>query len=214
MAITTEVRERLDAYTTNLFAPEDDALRWIQTEAARLALPSISIRPHEGLLLHLLIVSIGARRAVEIGTLAGYSAVWIARALPPDGRLITLEKSAKHAALARQSFARAGVADRVELREGDALPALARLSAEGPFDFVFIDADKANYTAYYAWAADHLRPGGIMAAHNAFRGGRVLAPVDDDDRAVDAFNRQLAADDRFVGGILGVGDGMSVGIRR
>jgi caffeoyl-CoA O-methyltransferase len=214
MAITTEVRERLDAYTTHLFAPEDDALRWIQTEAARLALPAISIRPHEGLLLHLLIVSIGARRAVEIGTLAGYSAVWIARALPPGGRLITLEKSAKHAALARQSFARAGVADRVELREGDALPALEKLSAEGPFDFVFIDADKANYRAYYAWAADHLRPGGIMAAHNAFRGGRVLAPVDDDDRAVDAFNRQLAADDRFVSGILGVGDGMSVGIRR
>jgi len=214
MAITTEVPERLDAYTTHLFAPEDDALRWIQTEAARLALPAISIRPHEGLLLHLLIVSIGARRAVEIGTLAGYSAVWIARALPPGGRLITLEKSAKHAALARQSFTRAGVADRVELREGDALPALEKLGAQGPFDFVFIDADKANYRAYYAWAADHLRPGGIMAAHNAFRGGRVLAPVDDDDRAVDAFNRQLAADDRFVSGILGVGDGMSVGIRR
>lgn len=215
MSITdANLLEQLDHYVTELFSPEDEALRWLQAEADRQGLPSISVQPFEGRLLQFLLRSVNARKVVEIGALAGYSGVWIARALPPDGKLITLEKSSKHAAVARASYARAGVSDRVELREGDAHMLLEKLSAEGPFDFVFIDADKASYGHYLAWTVDNLRTGGMVAAHNALRNGRVLAPESDDDRLMDAFNRALAADARLDSFIIGVGDGMAVGIKR
>lgn len=215
MAISdNSIADRLNDYITELFAPEDDALRWIQAEAERQGLPSISVQPFEGRLLQFLLRSVGARKVVEIGALAGYSGVWMARALPPGGKLITLEKSSKHAAVARASFERAGVSDRVELREGDGVTLLGKLSAEGPFDFVFIDADKASYPQYLAWTVDHLRTGGMVAAHNALRNGRVLAPEGDDDRMMDAFNRALAAETRLDSFIIGVGDGMAVGIKK
>ena len=206
--------ERLDDYVNELFAPEDDVLRWIQSEAEKHGLPSISIQPFEGRLLQILLRSVGARKVVEIGALAGYSGVWMARALPSGGKLITLEKSSKHAAVARASFKHAGVSDRVELREGDGMTLLGKLSAEGPFDFVFIDADKPTYPQYLAWTVDNLRAGGMVAAHNALRDGRVLAPESEDDRMMDAFNRALAADARLDSFIIGVGDGMAVGIKR
>jgi caffeoyl-CoA O-methyltransferase len=205
---------RLDDYINELFSPEDDVLRWIQAEAGRQGLPSISVQPFEGRLLQILLRSVGARKVVEIGSLAGYSGVWMARALLPGGRLITLEKSSKHAAVARASFERAGVSDRVELREGDAMTLLGKLSGEGPFDFVFIDADKGSYPQYLAWTVDNLRAGGMVAAHNALRDGRVLAPESDDDRMMDAFNRALAADPRLDSFVIGVGDGMALGIKR
>ncbi len=151
---------------------------------------------------------------VEIGTLAGYSGVWLARALPNDGKLYTLEKSSKHAALARQSFQRAGVGERVELLEGSAQDSLAKLSKRGPFDLVFIDADKGSYPAYLEWAAGNLRAGGLVAAHNAFRSGQVLDPQGDDDRIMDEFNRALAGHPHFDGMILAIGDGMAVGVKR
>ena len=209
-----DVHDKLNAYTTELFAREDDALRWIQAEAVRAGLPTISVQPYEGRLLQFLLRAVGARRAVEIGTLAGYSGTWIARALPADGKLYTLERSGKHAAVARASFERAGVADRVELLEGPALEGLAKLSGRGPYDFVFIDADRPNYNRYLDWAAEHLRPGGIVAAHNAFRHGGVLTPQNEDDRAVQVFNRAFAVDPRFDTTVIGVGDGMAAGIRR
>lgn len=205
---------QLNDYITDLFAPEDDALRWIQAEAARRELPAISVKAHEGRLLQFLVRAVGARAVVEIGTLAGYSAVWMARALPPDGKLYTLEKSGKHAEVARASFTRAGVSERVELLEGDAHESLRRLHPRAPFDFVFIDAEKAGYAPYLAWAVEHLRPGGMVAAHNAFRGGKVLKPESDDDRAMQSFNRALADDLRLDSLILAIGDGMAVGIRR
>ena len=215
MPITdSNLLEKLDDYITDLFAPEDDALRWIQAEADKQGLPSISIQPFEGRLLQFLIRSVGARKVVEIGALAGYSGVWMARALPPGGKLITLEKSSKHAAVSRASYERAGVSDRVELREGDGMTLLGKLSAEAPFDFVFIDADKVSYPQYLAWTVDNLRTGGMVAAHNALRDGRVLAPESDDDRMMDAFNRALAAETRLDSFIIGVGDGMAVGIKR
>jgi len=207
-------QEQLDSYVNDLFAPEDETLRWIQDEAARHGLPRISVQPFEGRLLQLLVRSIGARTAVEIGTLAGYSGVWIARALPVDGKLYTLEKSSTHAKVARQSFDRAGVSEKVELLEGSAIESLRRLASQAPFDFVFIDADKSSYPAYLAWAVDNLRAGGMVAAHNAYRGGKVLAPESDDDRAMDAFNRSLATHPQLDSHIIGVGDAMAVGIKR
>jgi caffeoyl-CoA O-methyltransferase len=207
-------REQLDHYTTDLFSREDDALQWIQAEAQRNGLPSISVQPFEGRLLQFLVHAIGARKVVEIGTLAGYSGTWIARALPADGKLYTCEFSPKHAAVARASFQRAGVADKVEIFEGPAQDTLKTLTAQGPFDMVFIDADKTGYPAYFAWAVENLRIGGLVAAHNAFRHGKVLAPESDDDVKMDEFNRALAAEPRLESTIIGVGDGMAVGIKK
>jgi len=198
------LHERLDDYVNDLFVHEDDALAWIKAETSRHDMPAINLKSFEGRLLQMLIYMLGARKVVEIGTLAGYSAVWIARALPAGGKLYTLEKSSKHA----------GVGDRVELLEGDAHDSLRKITAKGPFDLVFIDADKGGYIDYLAWAVDNLRPGGMVAAHNAFRHGAVLAPENDDDRTIQAFNAALAKDTRLESTILAVGDGMAVGIKR
>ncbi|MBC7813176.1 MAG: O-methyltransferase [Burkholderiales bacterium] len=206
--------EQLERYVTDLFAQEDDGLLSIHAEIEHQGLPKITIDPFEGRLLQFLLTSIGARKVVEIGTLAGYSGVWIARALPADGKLYTLEKSGKHAAIARASFERAGVSDKTQVIEGAALDTLAKLSSEGPFDFVFIDADKGTYGAYLNWALDNLRSGGMVAAHNAFRAGKILAPENEDDRLIDQFNRQIAAEPRLFSTIIGVGDGMAVGIKK
>jgi predicted O-methyltransferase YrrM len=208
------LQDQINAYITDLYAPEDDALRWIQAEADRNGLPTISIQPFEGRLIQLLLLALGARKVVEIGALAGYSGTWIARALPPGGKMYTLELSPKHAQVSRAAYAHAGVADRVELIEGAALESLKKLSAQGPFDFVFIDADKTGYPDYLGWAVDNLRSGGMVAAHNALRHGRIVAPESDDDRAMAVFNRLLAENPKLQSGIIGVGDGLAVGIKR
>ncbi len=208
------LRERLDEYVTNLFAREDDALAWIKAETSRHDMPAINLKPFEGRLLQFLVYALGARKVVEIGTLAGYSAVWIARALSTGAKLYTLEKSSKHAEVARASFERAGVSERIELLEGAAQDSLRKLAAKGPFDLVFIDADKGGYVDYLAWAVDNLRPGGMVAAHNAFRQGGVLTPENDDDRTIRVFNTTLANDMRLESTILAIGDGMAVGIKK
>lgn len=203
-----------EAYVADLFGAEDDALRAIQASARANELPNISVQPVDGYLLHWLARLVNARKIVEIGTLAGYSGTWLARALPDDGRLFTLEVSSKHAEVAQANFAQAGVAEKVEVVQGAAADVLKNIEPHAPFDMVFIDADKGSYGTYLEWAAAHLRPGGIMAAHNAFRGGGALHPENDDDRAVDAFNRALATDPRWHGMILPLGDGMAVAMRR
>jgi caffeoyl-CoA O-methyltransferase len=212
--IENTLHEQLDRYVTDLFAREDDVLAWIKAETVRQDMPAINLRPFEGRLLQILMFALGARRVVEIGTLAGYSGVWIARALPPGGRLYTLEKSSKHAQVARASFERAGLSERVELLEGDAHDSLRKLASSGPFDLVFIDADKGGYIDYLNWAVDHLRPGGMVAAHNAFRHGGVLNPENEDDRKIQEFNAALASDSRLESTIVAVGDGMAVGIKK
>jgi caffeoyl-CoA O-methyltransferase len=206
-------QSRLNDYVTDLFATPDDIMRAIQDEAARHDLPQISLRPDEGRLLQVLARAVGARCAVEIGTLAGYSGTWLARALPDDGILYTLEMNPKHAQVARANFERAGLGGRVQVLEGDALALLAGLSAQGPFDLVFIDADKERCSQYLDWAVDNLRVSGMVAAHNAFRHGAVLAPQTDSDHAMHAFNRSLAQHPRLLATIIGVGDGMAVGIK-
>jgi len=165
-------QEALTGYVRDLFAPEDEALRGILQASEARGLPQIHVKSHEGQMLQFLIKAVGARRAVEIGTLGGYSGTWIARALPADGKLITLDNNPDHAEVARESFKRAGVADRVEVRLGDAKQSLAALAKDGPYDAVFIDADRPSYTEYLAWGIDHVRPGGLIAAHNALLADR------------------------------------------
>lgn len=206
--------QALDQYINNLFAQEDAALRHIKEETERHEMPTIHVQPHEGRLLQLLVYLTGARQVVEIGTLAGYSATWIARALPDDGKLYTLEKSGKHAQVARGSLENAGLNGKVELLEGDARASLEKLRGKGPFDMVFIDADKASYTHYLDWAIDNLRVGGLVAAHNAWWSGRVLNPESDDDHAMHNFNKALADHPQLQATILAVGDGMALAVKR
>lgn len=204
----------IETYINQLFAQEDDALRWIREESKRNGLPEISVSPHEGALLQLLLRSVGAKKAVEIGALGGYSGTWLARGLPEDGKLYTLELSGKHAQVARSGFERAGVSNRVKVIEGDAQQSLRNLSKEAPFDFVFIDADKGGYPAYFDWAAKNLRTGGMVTAHNALRGGKVINPQSEDEKTIANFNRTLAEHPDFFGLVLDIGDGTAVGIKR
>src|SRR6266542_5485070 len=153
------------------FAPEDEGLRSALAAAKDAGLPEIQISPLQGKLLQLLATTCNAKKILEIGSLAGYSGIWLARALPAEGRLITLEINPKHAEVVRNSFARAGVGDRTEVRVGRAADLLPQLESEAPFDLVFIDADKAPYPEYLAWALRYTRPGSIIIANNTIRQG-------------------------------------------
>lgn len=209
-------REALTAYVRELFAPEDALLRAVRDESAARGLPAVHIRPEEGRMIQLLLAAVGARRMVEIGTLAGYSAIWIARALPAGGRLISLESNAAHAEVARLMIDRAGLADRVEVRCAAAPAALDTLRAEGPFDALFIDADKPHLLDYLGWGLENVRAGGLIMAHNAFMRGRIVDPDQRPDTAVhamDAFNRAIAANPHLLGMIIPLGDGISVALR-
>jgi caffeoyl-CoA O-methyltransferase len=208
------IREAIDQYISQLFAPEDDALRHIQAEANRNNMPEISIQPFEGRLLQFLAQMANAKKIVEIGTLAGYSAAWLARSLPADGKLISLDVSEKHANVARANLANAKLSDKVEVRQGDARDLLKKLTADAPFDMVFIDADKDSYPFYLEWAIENLRQGGIIAAHNALRHGKIIAPDNDLDRAMAEFNKRIAEDKRLSSFILAIGDGMAVSIKK
>jgi caffeoyl-CoA O-methyltransferase len=165
--------------------------------------------------LQFLVRACGAVRALEVGTLGGYSGIWIARGLVPDGKLITLEKEPAHAEVARQHFTSAGVTDRVEIRVGNAHLLLQELASEGPFDFVFIDAEKPGYPAYFDWALEHTRLGGVIAAHNAFRGGSVAGERADDDfsETMRDFNRRVAAEPRVISTIYPAGDGTLLAVK-
>jgi caffeoyl-CoA O-methyltransferase len=211
-----DIQRGLTAFIRQWFAPEDEVLRRVRENTVGQGLPEIQIRPEEGQMLQFLAAAIGARRVLEIGTLAGYSGIWLARGLPEDGRLTTLEMDAKHARIAREHFELAGVADRVDLIEGLAMHTLTtRLHNDDPFDMVFIDADKTGYPAYLAWAIEHVRPGGLVTAHNAFRGGKLIE-ADGDENAV--ATRQMletmAQHDRLASTIIPVGDGLAVAVVR
>src|SRR5947209_6942019 len=174
----------VDRYITDLLVPPDPALDEALRASAAAGLPAINVSPNQGKLLHLLARLRGARTILEVGTLGGYSTIWLARALPDDGRLVTLESDPKHAAIARGNIARAGVADRVELRLGRALDTLPRLAEEGrgPFDLIFIDADKPNNPDYFAWAVKLARPGSLIVVDNVVRDGAVADAASPDPR--------------------------------
>lgn len=207
------VNEQLLAYAEQLFAPEDAALHEIRAMQRRAGLPDIAISPLQGKILMVLLLGLGARRVLELGTLGGYSGVWMARALPPDGRLTTIEYDPRHAAVARDAFRRAGVSQRVELLEGSGLELLPALKPG--YDAVFLDADKAPLEEYFRQAMRLLRRGGLLLCDNAFFNGRVTDPDDHapDIEGVRAFNRLAATDPRLVTAVVPVRDGLVVGVK-
>ncbi|HUN78828.1 MAG TPA: O-methyltransferase [Solirubrobacteraceae bacterium] len=166
----------VDAYIEQHLLPADPALEQALGAIEAAGMPSISVTPSQGKLLHVLLRIHGARDVLELGTLGGYSTIWLARALPPGGRLVTLERDLRYAEVARANIERAGLADTVELRVGAALETLPELAAEGagPFDAIFIDADKGNYPGYLEWALKLSRPGSVIIGDNVVRDGDIL----------------------------------------
>jgi predicted O-methyltransferase YrrM len=174
-----ELFAAVDAFVGETIVGEDEGLRGAVAAAEAAGLPAIQVSPPQGKLLQLLVRLVGARRILEFGTLGGYSAILMVRALPEDGRLISLEARAEYAEVARASIDAAGVGEKVEIRVGPALEALPGLEGEKPFDLVFIDADKVNTPNYFAWALDRTRPGGLIVADNVVRGGTLADPGGD-----------------------------------
>ena len=191
----------IDRYLTDLFVPSDPALDEALRASAAAGLPPINVAPNQGKLLMLLAKVCRARAILEIGTLGGYSTIWLARGLPEDGRLITLEYERKHADVARANIDRAGLASRVEIRVGRAVESLPKLVDEGrgPFDLIFIDADKPGYSDYLEWSLKLSRPGTLIIGDNVVRHGDVADPgtTDPSSLGIRRFNERLAADPRL-----------------
>jgi len=182
MAEGAELWKAVDEYLVSHLIPSDPVLDETMAANAAAELPSIDVAPNQGKLLHLLARVAGARKILEIGTLGGYSTTWLGRALPKDGRLITLEASAKHAEVARRNIARAGLDGVVAIRLGAALDTLPKLveEGEGPFDFIFIDADKPNIPNYLRWALKLSRKGTLIVVDNIVREGKVIDAASSD----------------------------------
>ena len=198
--MSQELWSAVDRYMDALLIPTDPMLDSAIAAAQTAGLPPIAVTPGQGKLLHLLARICGARKILEIGTLGGYSTIWLARALPEGGRLVTLEYDPKHFAVAGENIARAGLNHVVEQRLGNALETLPRLAAEGagPFDFIFIDANKNNYPEYFEWSLRLARPGTLIIADNVVRDGKVAdsASRDADVKGVRRFLERLAGEPR------------------
>ena len=197
---TEESWTAVDRYLTDLLVPTDAALDEALDASHAAGLPAISVAPNQGKMLELLARVQGARRILEVGTLGGYSTIWLARALPPGGKLLTLEFEPKHAEVARRNLARAGLADKVQVCVGAAADLMADLVARGeePYDFIFIDADKQTYAEYFAWSVRLARQGTLIVADNVIRNGAVADPASDDERVrgVQRFYDAVAAEPR------------------
>jgi caffeoyl-CoA O-methyltransferase len=207
--------DALEVYVRTLFADEDERFSEIRERTLAAGYLQGMIRPEEGRFLQFLTMVSGGRLALEIGTLGGYSGSWIARGLAEHGRLITVEREAQRAEFARKNLEDVGLSERVDVRVGEAHALLVELSVEGPFDFIFIDAEKEGYPAYFKWAVGNLASGGILAAHNALSHGAVADPEDQRERtqALRRFNENLAADSDFVSMIFPAGDGIAFGLK-
>jgi predicted O-methyltransferase YrrM len=188
----------VDRYITDLLVPADPALEAALAASDRAGLPAIAVAPNQGKMLMILAQIMGARKILEIGTLGGYSTIWLAKALPAGGKLITLEANPTHAEVARENIARAGFAESVEVRLGKAQETLAGLVAEAPFDMIFIDADKTGYPEYLSWAIKLARSGTLIIADNVVRNGAIIdaESTDANVQAVRRFNELLAAETR------------------
>jgi len=195
-----DVWTAVDQYINSLLVPSDLALDAALEASNTAGLPSIQVSPPQGKLLYVLARLCGAHKILEIGTLGGYSTIWLARALRPGGRVVTLEADAKHAEVARTNFARAGLSPLIDLRLGPALDSLQQIASEGggPFDFIFIDADKPRMAEYFDWALKLSRPGSAILSDNVIRHGGVIdAHSDDPDvQGVRRFNERVSAEPR------------------
>jgi predicted O-methyltransferase YrrM len=186
----------VDQYIAKQFIPKKETLDYVTQATDKAGLPSIAVSAPQGKWLNLLARAMGAKRILEIGTLGGYSGIWLAKALPKAGKLVTLEIDPKHAQVARANFKRAGVADRIDLKLAPALETLPTL--KGPFDLVFIDADKQGYTDYFKWSLKLTRPGSLIIADNVVRNGGVVDPQTTDGmvRGIQRFNAVVAREKR------------------
>ena len=217
-SIDEKLIDRVDHYVEALCAPQDAVLAENLKNAERAGLPSINVSPNEGKLLYLLAKVSGARHILEIGTLGGYSTTWLARALPPGGKLITLEVDPKNAGVARNNLRLAGLEGQVEVHVGNAAESMRQMAAsgKGPFDLVFIDADKPRYVEYLRLALELTQSGSLILADNVIRNGRVLeaSPSDANARGAKAFNDAMAANPRLESLILPIYrdklDGLSI----
>jgi caffeoyl-CoA O-methyltransferase len=207
---------KLERYVRETYAPEDEVLRDIRERSRQAGLPDIQLAALDARHLEVLARAAGVRRAVEIGTLAGYSGVSLLRGMTPDGRLDTFEIDPAHAEVAGESFRRAGFAGRVQIHLGPALERLAEIDAQGPFDLCFIDADKISYPRYLDWAARHLRRGGLVIGDNAFLFGELGSDTDQPSaelQAMRAFHQRLARGDEFRATVIPTGEGLAVGVK-
>lgn len=210
---------RLGVYAETLLSPTDDVLTAVLERCRAANLPAMEMHPMDGQHLEVLVRATNAGKVVEVGTLGGYSGVCIARALPAHGKLFTCEINARHAAIARENFRAAGVDSKVEVLVGPAEQTLSQLSAQGPFDLVFIDADKMGYPNYARWAEEHLRVGGTLVADNTFAWGLVLQEkIDNPDHALPAnamraFNLHVGKSPRFVTTLFPTGEGLLVAVK-
>ena len=191
-----EIFESVDQYILKLVGGEDEALRAADRSIAEANMPPISVSANQGKFLHVLAKTCRAKKILEIGTLAGYSTIWMARALPQDGRLVSLEFDPNHARVAKNNIERAGLSKIVDIKIGKAIDLLPQLQAnnEGPFDMIFIDADKPPYTEYFQWSLKLARPGTLIVADNVIREGNVLDPGSTDEmvQGVRRFNEYLS----------------------
>lgn len=198
--MSDELWTDVDRYISDLLIQPDPVLDAILAASEAAGLPAIAVSPPQGKFLNLVARLMGARKILEIGTLGGYSTIWLAKALPAGGRLVTLESNESHAAVARDNFARANLDEVIELRLGRALDTLPVLAAEkaGPFDLIFIDADKENISAYFTWSLELSRPGTVIIVDNVIRNGAVIdaASTDSMVQGVRAFNKVLADEPR------------------
>ncbi len=203
---TDDIFTRVDRYIDDLFAPEDAALTGALERSKAGGLPDIQVSAGQGKFLYLMAKLVGARRILELGTLAGYSTIWLARALPADGRLTTLEFDPHHAEVARANLAAAGLAGKVEVVVGPALDTLPGVIdvADGPFDLVFVDADKVNYPNYFNQIMRGVRSGSLILGDNVIRRGAVLDAATKDANAAGAraFNALIATDPRLEAVVL------------
>ncbi|MEW6198590.1 MAG: class I SAM-dependent methyltransferase [Planctomycetota bacterium] len=211
---TIRLTDAIQSYLVDVTVREPEVFRRLRAETARLENRNMQIAPEQGQFMALLVELLGARRALEIGTFTGYSALWIASALPPDGRLLCCDVNDQWTRVARRYWAEAGLADRMELRLAPALDTLDGLLAggqAGTFDFAFIDADKPNYDNYYERVLRLLRPGGLAALDNALNNGRVVDPAAHPDTHAaihDAMNRKIRGDPRVSMSLVPIGDGL------
>jgi caffeoyl-CoA O-methyltransferase len=217
MSKFTALNDELHAYVVAHGARQDDVLRRVQEETAAMGdIARMQIAPDQGAFMTLLCRIVGASEAIELGTFTGYSAICVARGLTPDGTLVTCDLNGEWTAIARRYFEEASVAERIDLRLGPALDTLRELPTDEPFDFAFIDADKAEYPDYYEECLRLLRPGGLIMLDNVLRGGQVADPADDDPRtlATRDVNDRAIADERVEVAMLGVADGITLALKR